>query len=60
MTPKAEAILEDIIVAAHTNNPSEVLNVLEDGATLTAIGITDDDQQEIEELHTYYTELVEH
>lgn len=58
LSNRAEAILENIIINEHTTNPNEVLDALEDGATLEALGITDDDQQEIEELHAFYTELV--
>ena len=56
MTPKAEAILEDIKTEALAYYDREVLKILEDGEALTALGITDDDQEAVKELHAIYVE----
>ena len=40
-----------ILRSAGVIENKEVIDVLEDGAALTALGITDEDQEAIEELH---------
>ena len=56
MTPKAEAILEDIMTEGKAFNRRSILGVLEDGKALAALGLTDEDQEAVEELHAVYAQ----
>ena len=58
MTPKAEAILEDIMTEGKVFNRRSILGVLEDGEALAALGLTDEDQGAVEELHAIYAQAV--
>ena len=58
MTPKAEAILEDIMTEGKAFNRRSILGVLEDGEPLAALGLTDEDQEAVEELHAIYAQAV--
>ena len=56
MTPKAEAILEDIMTEGKVFNRRSILGVLEDGEALAALGLTNEDQGAVEELHAIYVD----
>lgn len=50
MSKTAQDII-DIIRAAGAEDDQAIIDTLEDGATLLALGITDDDQEAVEEAH---------